>query len=83
MYSDLERYLEEIAYLRSLPADANVRDEIMTRESGPETPEERLGTIESIFGQEGWRFPEDKALKEIEDSFDQFMTGLATRLINK
>jgi hypothetical protein len=55
--SDLERYLEEIAYLRNLPKDANVRDAIMTRESGTETPEERLGTIESIFGQEGWRFP--------------------------
>ena len=79
MYSDLERYLEEVAYLRSLPADANVRDEIMTRESGPETPEERLGTIESIFGQEGWRFPEDKALKEIQAGFDRFMVNLARR----
>jgi hypothetical protein len=57
--SDLERYLEEIAYLRNLPEDANVRDAIMTRESGPETPEERLGTIESIFGEEGWDFPAD------------------------
>jgi hypothetical protein len=81
MNKELERYLEEIAYLRSLPADANVRDEIMTRESGPETPEERLGTIESIFGEEGWRFPEDPALEEIRDSFDQLMTGLARRAI--
>lgn len=82
MNTELESYLEEIAYLRSLPEDANVRDETMTRESGPETPEERLNTIELIFGQEGWRFPEDTALKEIQDSFDQFMAGLATRLIN-
>jgi len=57
MNEDLKRYREEIAYLRNLPEDANVRDEIMTRESGPETPEERLGTIESIFEQEGWEFP--------------------------
>jgi hypothetical protein len=79
MNKELERYLEEIAYLRSLPADANVRDEIMTRESGPETPEERLGTIESIFGEEGWRFPEDKALEEIQAGFDRFMVNLARR----
>lgn len=57
MESELKGYLEEIAYLRRLPADANVRDETMTRESGPETPEERLYTIECIFGEEGWRFP--------------------------
>ena len=55
--SELKSYLEEIAYLRGLPADANVRDETMTRESGPETPEERLYTIECIFGEEGWEFP--------------------------
>ncbi len=79
MNKELERYLEEIAYLRSLPADANVRDEIMTRESGPETPEERLGTIESIFGEEGWSFPGDPALLKIQASFDQLMTGLARR----
>ena len=57
MDTDLKQYLQEIAYLRSLPEDANVRDDEMTRESGPETPEERLGTIESIFGEEGWQFP--------------------------
>jgi hypothetical protein len=79
MNEDLERYLGEIAYLRSLPADANVRDEIMTRESGPETPEERLGTIESIFGEEGWRFPEDPALAKIQAGFDRFMVNLARR----
>lgn len=57
MDTELSQYLREITYLRNLPQDANVRDEIMTRESGPETPEERLDTIESIFAEEGWRFP--------------------------
>jgi hypothetical protein len=57
MDNELSQYLQEITYLRNLPKGANVRDEIMTRESGPETPEERLGTIESIFGEEGWQFP--------------------------
>lgn len=57
MNPELSEYLQEITYLRNLPEDANVRDEIMTRESGTETPEERLNTIEMIFAQEGWRFP--------------------------
>jgi hypothetical protein len=57
MDTELKSYLQEIAYLRNLPEGANVRDETMTRESGPETPGERLGTIESIFGEEGWEFP--------------------------
>jgi hypothetical protein len=57
MHPELKEYLQEIAYLRRQPADANVRDEITTRESGPETPEERLYTIECIFGDMGWQFP--------------------------
>lgn len=57
MHPDLKRYLEEIAYLRRLPEDANLRDEKMTLECGPETPEDRLYTIECIFGEEGWHFP--------------------------
>lgn len=58
MHPDLKGYLQEIARLRRLPEDANVRDERMTREcGGPETPEERLYTIECIFGEEGWHFP--------------------------
>ncbi len=43
--SDLENYLEEIKFLRGLHEDANVRDDLMTAESGPESPEERLYTI--------------------------------------
>ena len=54
---ELSQYLREITRLRNLPEDTNVRDETMTRESGPETPEERLATIESIFIEEGWQFP--------------------------
>ena len=57
MNPDLKGYLQEIAHLRRLPEDANIRDAEMTRESGPETPEERLYTIECIFGEEGWQFP--------------------------
>jgi hypothetical protein len=57
MHPDLKGYLQEIARLRRLPEDANVRDAEMTRESGPETPEERLYTIACIFGEEGWHFP--------------------------
>lgn len=57
MDKELKAYLNEIAYLRTLPEDANVRDETMTLESGTESPEERLYTIESIFGEEGWQFP--------------------------
>jgi hypothetical protein len=57
MDTELTQYLQEITYLRNLPQDANVRDKTMTLESGPETPGERLGTIESIFGEEGWEFP--------------------------
>ena len=59
MHPDLKHYLEEIAYLRSLPEDTNLRDDRTTKEcGGPETPEERLGTIESIFDWEGWQFPQ-------------------------
>lgn len=57
MENELREYLKEIAYLRTLPETANVRDEDFTREAGPESPSERLNTIEMIFSQEGWRFP--------------------------
>lgn len=56
--SEYWHYVFEIRELLSLPKDANVRDELMTSESGPETPEERLGTIRDIFAFEEWDWPE-------------------------
>lgn len=58
MPTEYWEYVFEIRALKALPDDANVRDEVMTLESGSETPEERLYTIRLIFDQEEWDWPE-------------------------
>ena len=62
MSTEYWEYVFEIREMQSLPKDANVRDELMTSESGPETPEERLNTIQLIFEFNDWEWPEEHIL---------------------